>query len=196
MTSSPGTWALLGALALTSCPTSRSSERCVLVASEASPPVLTPAAANPVLEPVRMRAGHPSPVRCNGKVLGAALDAGAGFYPDDPVDDLTAIVKGSGMVDGQSRVVCPAFPSSLTPEPAGILQMPCGPTACPNKQLVATEHGMSVHMLFYDDPGLHIGSTSVGTSGAHANPETIPIPVSCYYRLLALSVSWEGKAPQ
>jgi hypothetical protein len=54
----------------------------------------------------------------------------------------------SPAVDGQSRVVCPAFPSSPTPEPAGILQMPCGPTACPNKQLVATEHGMSVHMLF------------------------------------------------
>jgi hypothetical protein len=179
---------------LTGCPTSRKMERCVLVASQRGAELST-AAENPVLEPVRVAPSHPSPVRCAGKLLASdgpdgpnapnVPNARAPFLPDDPIDDMTAIVRGSGTVDGQPREVCPAFPGPLVEEPLGVRAPPCGPSACPNRQYRAWASGLAVHLLFYDDPGLHRPERAAETpSGA------------CYYRLLALSLSWEGIAPQ
>lgn len=172
--------ALLGTL-LVGCQTSRNTSRCVLVASGGGP-VLSLAAANPVAEPVRVKPDHVSPVRCEGIVLGAPVGPPP-FFVDDPVDDLTAITRGVALVAGQTRTVCPKL--SSTEEPAGNAERPCGGYACPNRQIRVDGNGVLVHVVFYDDPGLRRQDRAMESpSGA------------CYYRVLAMSVSWEGEAPQ
>ena len=119
------------------------------------------------------------PLRCNGK------GPDGRDYLDDPVDDLTAVVKGAGVVDGQLRAVCPAFPTALTSEPPSVREPPCGASACPNRQYQSEAHGLAVHRLFYDDPGRRRPERAAELpSGA------------CYYRLYAIAVSWDGKAAQ
>lgn len=174
----------------TGCPcgvgaTSRCEARCVIVASPAAPgprdsrmppgaaaqplpgapPQLTPFSANPVAQPVRVVPYRELPLLCG------RADS------DDPIDDRDALLHGGGLSDGQPRKVCPAFPTTLTSEPAALTAPPCGPSACPNVQLRAEQQGTQLHFLFYDSPGAH-------------TPER-----PCYYRLHAVSVSWEGKAP-
>jgi hypothetical protein len=161
------------------CPTSRPLARCVIVASPVNPqaevvaPQLSLAAANPVGDPVRMSGNQVLPLRCGGGLF------------DDPVDDLTAVLRGTGRSDGQPRAVCPAFPVGLVAESPALVERPCGVAACPNRQVRSVGHGPTTYLLFYDDPGRHRPERAAEVpSGA------------CYYRLYALSVSWEGAAPQ
>lgn len=183
---------IVALVAATGCPTSRSTSRCVVVAGPHSTaatvapkqglaflPQLLPAAASPIAAPVPLRVQQELPVRCNGQGPDGAA------YPDDPIDDLTAIVHGGATVDGQARVVCPAFPLMLVSESPAIVEPPCGPSACANKQYRSATSSLAVHLLFYDDPGRH------RPEFATAEPSG-----SCYYRLYAMSVSWEGTAPQ
>jgi hypothetical protein len=174
------------AILLLGCPTSRDNARCVLVASpikpqgDVVPPQLSVMAANPFDAPVRMSADPQVPIRCNG-----SSTIGGRFYPDSPVDDLTATWLGTGKSDNQPRMVCPAFPSKLVHEAPGIVDRPCGASACENQQLRFESQGVAVHILFYDDPGRHRPDRANDLpSGA------------CYYRLLSMSVSWDGKGPQ
>jgi hypothetical protein len=173
----------LAAVALlfaTGCPASRSTTRCVIVASPAppevapassappgaQPPQLTFASANPAADPVRVRPLRQVPVRCGGA------------EGDHPVDDLTAMLRGSVTTAGQTRQVCPAFPSALVAEAPGIKDPPCGASACPNLQFRSEQQGTALHFLFHDDPGRH-------------GPDR-----PCYYRLYAVSISWDGPGPQ
>ena len=169
------------------CTTSRTRARCVLVASpvkpsqDAVPPQLSTMAANPVKSAVRMSVSPQVPLRCNG-----SSTISGRYYPDDPVDDLTAMWVGAGKSDNQPRQLCPAFPSDLVLEKSGIEERPCGHNACENRQIAfATEEGVKVHVLFYDDPSRHrLDRANDFPSGA------------CYYRVYSVSVSWEGDGPQ
>lgn len=174
------------ALLLQGCPTSRDNVRCVLVASpvkphaEIVPPQLSGMAATPFAAPVRMNVNKPAPIRCNG-----APTVDVGYFPDDPVDDLTATWIGTGLSDHLPRMVCPAFPSKLVPESPGIMERPCGPSACENRQVRFESQGVQLHILFYDDPALH------RSDRANESPSG-----ACYYRLYSFSVSWNGEGPQ
>jgi hypothetical protein len=166
------------------CPTSRPAARCVIVASPAdearAPPQLSIMGANPVAKPARMSVDPQVPVHCGGPLL-----PGGGYYPDSPVDDLTSISRGASASDGQSLVVCPAFPAPLVEERSQIPTSPCGPAACANRQFVFARGDVQVHFLFYDDPSRHRSENAKqAPSGA------------CFYRLYAVSVAWDGKGPQ
>jgi hypothetical protein len=174
----------------TGCPcgvnaTSRCEARCVVVASPAARGPLDavvapgpdaqplPGAPPPQLTPfstnLTTKPVRMAPYRELGLVCGRAES-------DDPVDDRDALLH-RGQHHGQPRQLCPAFPTELADEPAAIAAPPCGPSACPNVQLRAEQKGTELHFLFYDSPGAH----------TREHP--------CYYRLYAVSVSWDGKAP-
>ncbi len=169
-------------LLLAGCPSSRTTARCSIIASPvsataATPPQMTLMARNPTAEPAPLNVSPTLPVHCAG-----ALPA---YLRGSPVDDLTAVWTGAITSNGQPLRVCPSFPSKLTPEAPQIVDPPCGASACPNQQVSFGDGGTTVHVLFYDDPSQHDPSRATeAPSGA------------CYYRVYAMSVAWDGKAPQ
>lgn len=163
------------------CCTSRSTSRCSIVATPVgvqagpTPPQLTIMARNPVDRPVAMSLKNQVPIHCGPEKLPF----------DSPIDALTAIWVGHEKGDAQQvRTDCPAFPAKLSVEAPQIADPPCGEMACPNQQVTFGTDRTHVHILFYDDPSRHRPGETTRPSGA------------CYYRVYAVSVAWDGTAPQ
>ena len=175
---------LLALLLEAGCHTSRPTARCSILASPVGaesvsyPPQLLTMAENPAVVPAPMALRSPRSVHCAKGAHEPAYMAGS------PMDDLTAIRSGSMALNGQTRTDCPALPERLTLEPPAVTEAPCGEGACANEQVTfAAGSGVRIHILFYDDPSSHHRETDAG-------------PESCYYRVYALSLAWDGKAPQ
>jgi hypothetical protein len=177
------------ALAACGCPTSPPNARCVIVASPLGThgdqlvlPQLMTMAANPTDQVVPMAPAYQRPVKCtkNGEM------PGRGFDGDNPIDDLTAIVRGKSLSDGQPRSACPPFPrEAVSLEEPAMKVRPCGEGACDNRQIVMRNDDVETHILFYDNPANHHPErTNESPSGG------------CYFRIHSMSVAWVGSAPK
>jgi hypothetical protein len=144
------------------------------------PPQLVTMGSDPIASTVKLTVPKPVPAYCT-------RSAPSGYHSG--VDDLTALTVGTDIVEGNTLQICPSLPVDWKEEvvqPESTVK-PCGPAACPNRQIaIGKSSGVVVHVLFYDNPERHL-APAPGSSSPSG---------SCDYHIYAMTVSWIGKGPQ